>query len=466
MSALRPRSSIETRCATRRALVAAASLLGVLAGGAAAAQSALPLRWSGPQGCPTEAEVRAEVERLTAGSTEPARLVEVAAHVARDAGGYRVRVETTLRDGRAARDLAAPTCRELADATATIVALMIDPASAERATSPACVGCTPEASAAAAAGASARAGTAGTAGGAGAVGAAGAVGSAGAVGAAAGARAAEANISLANGAGASAAGPGTAPANASGRGAAASATAPTRRGAPPGRAAPPPVTTAAAAPGARVDPRTGRPASARSGGPATAGAPGTLGAPADGRDATATEVGASPSGPERWSLGARAVGDVGTLPEPALGVAIAGGVALGRLRLELAGGWYPGSEVILDGYDRAGGELSLFVVDATGCYRFRQLPPSLDLCGGVELDHMRGQGVAVSEKTTSGAWWASALGGGRMSVPVVDWLSLDAELGAALALGRPKFELQGMGELHRPSVVAGRGAAGASLHFR
>jgi len=114
----------------------------------------------------------------------------------------------------------------------------------------------------------------------------------------------------------------------------------------------------------------------------------------------------------------------------------------------------------------AGAELSLFVLDATGCYRFRQASPALDLCGSVELDHMRGSGVGVTDPHIDGAWWASGLGSGRVSVPVVDWMSLDAELGAALAIGRPKFVLEGMGILHQPSLVSGRGAAGASFHFR
>ncbi|MEJ7735375.1 MAG: hypothetical protein WKG00_40090 [Polyangiaceae bacterium] len=183
------------------------------------------------------------------------------------------------------------------------------------------------------------------------------------------------------------------------------------------------------------------------------------------RDQASRTAAPESDGAPRWSLGARLAGDVGIMPEPALGAVIAGGVALGRVRLELAGGWFPERDVALEQGTVAGAELSLFVVDATGCYRFRQAAPALDLCGGMELDHMRGTGLGVTEPRDDGAWWPSALGTGRVSVPVAAWMTLDAELGAALALGRPEFVLEGM-SLHRPSLVSGRGGAGASFHFR
>jgi hypothetical protein len=396
-------------------LATAAVLLTTVAGRSALAQTPVPLAWSGPEGCPTQAEVRAEVSRLTAGSTEPARLVDVAAHVARDARGYRVRVETTLRDGRAARDLAAPTCRELADATATIVALMIDPAVAERGAAPACVGCVPAGAAPPAAGtaavsAPAPPSTAGT--------------------------------------------PATPPATG----------APSPAGAAPPAAAP---ATAVARPLPASTTSRGR-AARRNAPRAAPGASGAalLSPTAPGRDQASPATVPSQGRDPRWSLGARLAGDVGIMPEPALGALIAGGVALGRVRLELAGGWFPGREVTLERATAAGGELSLIVVGATGCYRFRQAAPALDLCSGMELDHMRGSGLGVTERRDGGAWWASALGTGRVSMPVVEWMTLDAEMGAALGLGPPKFVLEGRGILHQPSLVSGRGGAGASFHFR
>ncbi|APR75317.1 Hypothetical protein A7982_00663 [Minicystis rosea] len=84
------------------------------------------LRWSAPEGCPAGARVVAEVDRLLGESgARPPTPLEVSAVVTDDpAGGLRVRLDA----GNArVRELHAASCEALADATAVILALMIDP---------------------------------------------------------------------------------------------------------------------------------------------------------------------------------------------------------------------------------------------------------------------------------------------------------------------------------------------------
>jgi hypothetical protein len=87
------------------------------------------LEWDAPRGCPGEGYVRDAIEQLLAGGPRASVEVEARAVVGRtEAGAWRVRL-TTVREGASGtRTLEAPSCRSLADATALIVALTIDPA--------------------------------------------------------------------------------------------------------------------------------------------------------------------------------------------------------------------------------------------------------------------------------------------------------------------------------------------------
>jgi hypothetical protein len=118
------------------ACVAGALVLGAPAIVSAAEAQDSPrvtLTWTAPDGCPPAARVVAEVDRLLGGATAPRRPpLVVTATVAADAAGVlRVHIEAPETDGSGSgprvRELHAASCEALADATATILALMIDP---------------------------------------------------------------------------------------------------------------------------------------------------------------------------------------------------------------------------------------------------------------------------------------------------------------------------------------------------
>jgi hypothetical protein len=103
--------------------------VGLLWAASARASAPFSLHWDAPAQCPDSDYVSAQVETLLAGT--PSTLVRVTARATaqqRNDGIWTVTL-TTDRDGTVGeRSIEADSCRSLADATALIVALTIDPA--------------------------------------------------------------------------------------------------------------------------------------------------------------------------------------------------------------------------------------------------------------------------------------------------------------------------------------------------
>ena len=133
----------ERKCATLVRGICLCVVAGVL-GAQAQAHAELPnagqllLHWSAPMGCPSPADVRDSVARLLGGNLDiPAgRTIEVKATVTQ---GQTWRVELAAGADQQGRErwLEAPSCAGLADATALIVALMIDPSAVAAESQPA-----------------------------------------------------------------------------------------------------------------------------------------------------------------------------------------------------------------------------------------------------------------------------------------------------------------------------------------
>src|SRR5580693_739877 len=109
-----------SRTAVATALAASAAFAAI-ALRAEADEPRVALAWKAPPACPDEATVRANVATLLAGSSAT---VDARAEVQRI--GERWQVVVVMNGGE--RRLEADSCRALADATALIVALAVDPA--------------------------------------------------------------------------------------------------------------------------------------------------------------------------------------------------------------------------------------------------------------------------------------------------------------------------------------------------
>jgi hypothetical protein len=109
-------------------LVGACALLSPRAA-RAQAQDPVALTWKAPPDCPTEDAVRSEALRLLAGPPIAAdrRVVASAQVVHLATGRWRVEVSMSSATAEGRRSLEAGTCSGLANATALIVAIMVDP---------------------------------------------------------------------------------------------------------------------------------------------------------------------------------------------------------------------------------------------------------------------------------------------------------------------------------------------------
>lgn len=90
----------------------------------------LSLAWTAPAGCPSRDDVLAETRRLLGGKIDSDAPLAARAEVALAApSDYRLRITLDRTPGERPREVHAPTCAELGDAAALILALSLDPAS-------------------------------------------------------------------------------------------------------------------------------------------------------------------------------------------------------------------------------------------------------------------------------------------------------------------------------------------------
>jgi hypothetical protein len=93
----------------------------------------LTLSWQAPEGCPDLASEHAEIRRRLAGADRPAREPIVASgEIRRDpSGGYLLSLRTAVGGTTGERVLSGQDCRQLAEAAALILAMLINPRAAD-----------------------------------------------------------------------------------------------------------------------------------------------------------------------------------------------------------------------------------------------------------------------------------------------------------------------------------------------
>jgi hypothetical protein len=92
--------------------------------------SPIPMTWVGPVTCPSEADVKLQIERLLGQSLESEREPGLAFRATvreRERGGYELELRVADKDGEHVRTLEHEECRKLAEAAALLIALAIDP---------------------------------------------------------------------------------------------------------------------------------------------------------------------------------------------------------------------------------------------------------------------------------------------------------------------------------------------------
>jgi hypothetical protein len=165
------------------------------------------------------------------------------------------------------------------------------------------------------------------------------------------------------------------------------------------------------------------------------------------------------------------LGDVGSLPSPAFGVAL--GVQTGWRRFELrALGtllFEQEAEVESPIEPGQGARLELMTAALSGCAApFGALRAAFApvVCLGMELGRLAGVGTGVDFPRRGSALWVAPLAQVAMvwSIPQTSLRLSSALLGAA-PLNRDEFALGGIGSVHQPPPLIGRWALGVGMQF-
>jgi hypothetical protein len=162
---------------------------------------------------------------------------------------------------------------------------------------------------------------------------------------------------------------------------------------------------------------------------------------------------------------ARLLGDVGSLPAPAVGVALGAQLGWSRWLLELTGALWSERHARLDSATApdAGADVSL----ATGTLAACALPldassMAIALCAGWEMGRVSGIGTGISSpRRVNGLWLAPSIDVGLGWQPPGSRLGLGLRVGAAAPLGERSFYLERLGTVHEVASLVAR--AGLSV---
>jgi hypothetical protein len=166
-----------------------------------------------------------------------------------------------------------------------------------------------------------------------------------------------------------------------------------------------------------------------------------------------------------FSVDASVLGDIGSLPRPALGLEGAIGVAAGRLRLQATATLVPEARAVVARDPERGGDIGLWAFGARGAYVVPWKPVGVEGLVGFELGRIRGQGFGgTAWNTTRTSGWAAGRAGVGASLDLGRF-QVRGAVEAVVPVIRPDFVFEGLDQVHRPAAVAGRIVLGVGAHF-
>jgi hypothetical protein len=164
------------------------------------------------------------------------------------------------------------------------------------------------------------------------------------------------------------------------------------------------------------------------------------------------------------ALGAFAATDATTLP----GVALGGGGSLAwtpsALRIEVTANLFAGQSQAIDA-STAGARFSMTSLGAGACYTLLHGALELAPCGGGSMHWVSAEGFGATANYDASARWAALDAGLLARAPLTSWLALRARADGLVPLGRPSFEVENEGVVHKPPPLGIRAALGVELNF-
>lgn len=169
-------------------------------------------------------------------------------------------------------------------------------------------------------------------------------------------------------------------------------------------------------------------------------------------------------------LGLGAASDAGTLPAAALGAEVRLGLSFRRLRLEARAAYWPTRSkrlAALASGDVPGATFTLGGLGLQACLKAWPEAASsrlgLALCLGPEIDELSGAGFGVTAPSKGTRTWVAFSSGIEVRTRMTSRLNVFLNVAGVLPTAREHFALRGIGEIYRPSAVAGRGTIGVAL---
>ncbi|WP_437506131.1 hypothetical protein [Sorangium sp. So ce1099] len=170
-----------------------------------------------------------------------------------------------------------------------------------------------------------------------------------------------------------------------------------------------------------------------------------------------------------FRIGLGGISDLGTMQHLSSAIEPWAGVVVGPARLEAGASFWAGNTAESAARPRSGGTIGLVAGSLAACALLpplaRAVGPHFEVgvpCAGFELGRMHAEGYGVSDPDEGSALWAALRGGAAAAWVVEPWVRLRLRLEAVVPLKRPRFVLEGVGDVHEPSVAA-RAALGLEL---
>ena len=161
------------------------------------------------------------------------------------------------------------------------------------------------------------------------------------------------------------------------------------------------------------------------------------------------------------AFGGVSLGDVPSLSPLGGGGA---GLRFGRWGFGAEGFWIAPQTELLPGTNK-GGEIGLWGGGVSACYLLPEGDVRLSGCLAGQAGVWRSGGVGVTDPVEQSDWWAAGVArlgaSARVAAPLGLFLTADVVVPAR----RPSFKLEALGQVFRPSLLAGRFSGGVELSF-
>jgi hypothetical protein len=165
----------------------------------------------------------------------------------------------------------------------------------------------------------------------------------------------------------------------------------------------------------------------------------------------------------RWNAALGVMVQSGILPtaEPGLAGELSA-VPMPALRLGITANYGLPSRTTFDAPSGAQAEFTQWAAGALGCWQDSRRW-HWAVCGHAEFGRIRGQGRHVAEPQTRTDGYAAVLSHIEGGHALTHWLRVQLTVGGGVLLARPRYEVEGFGEVHRPAFWLLRGTAGVAV---